>query len=124
MEREEVYYMLFIKTRADVDDLKHYSVSDNESFCWEEFGTMFKFVDFVLAPQPFKFINFVVLMEARGRFYFHVVPDGFEFITGAPEVADDPGDDGSDFPVFIVHLVAHVEGFEEHESEKHAEVAL
>lgn len=46
------------------------------------------------------------------------MPDGFEFIflvLGVAKVAELAGDDAPHFPVLVEHIIAHVEGFEEHQ---------
>lgn len=119
--------MFFVKGRTQIHNFKNDPIGDDESFGGEELGPFFQLIDFKLPPESLEFVDFVVLAKPRRRLDVEIEPDVFEFVffvVGVPHIAEDPRNDRPHFSVLIVHLVAHVESFEEHQSQNHAYISF
>lgn len=127
MEGVVVDYVPFVQRRTQVDDLEDDPVGDDQSFRGKELGPFLQFVDLELPPESLQLVDLVVLAEPGRGLDAEVEPNVLEFVllvVSVPHVADYPRHDGPHLPIVVEHLVAHVEGLEEHQSEQHAHVAL
>jgi hypothetical protein len=55
--------MFLIKRSTEVDGLVDNSVDDDESFCGEEFRSLFELVYLKFSPKPLHFFDAIVLAE-------------------------------------------------------------
>ena len=70
----EVHDVLFCQSFTDVDSISDDSVRDYQPFWRKELWPIFEFIDLVLLPHPFQFVDFYVGPETFRNFNIQVIP--------------------------------------------------
>lgn len=116
--------MFFLQGNTYIDYFLDDTVSDDQPFSREELRSLFEFVYLKLPPQPLHFLYFIVSIKPRRFLNFKIIPYILQFKLISPEIADKPRNYRADLSVLLIHIVAHAQCSQEHESEYHADVAI